>query len=87
MISAMIGSSNAERDGHFPGAILVPEQACQEGAAFTADLFRRHLHIAQLPSLRLATSPTAPNNGSLMSPLTPARRSVQIGRIESAIET
>jgi hypothetical protein len=40
MISAIIGSSNAERDGHFP---LVSELAYQEGADFTANLFRRHL--------------------------------------------
>ena len=87
MISAIIGSSNAERDRHFPGTTLVSELAYQEGAALTADLFRRHLHVAQLPMMRLSTSPTAPNKGSLMSPLTPARRSVQIGRIQSAIET
>lgn len=43
MISAIIGSSNAERDGHFPCATLASELAYQEGVDFTADLFRRHL--------------------------------------------
>ena len=58
MISATIGSSPAERDGHFHGATLVSTQAYQEGAAFVvvdevpADLFRRHLRVAQLPGMR-----------------------------------
>ena len=58
MISAIIGSSNAERDGHFHGATLVSRRAYQEGAAFVvvdevpADLFRRHLRVAQLPRMR-----------------------------------
>jgi hypothetical protein len=51
MISAIIGSSNAERDGRFPGTTLVSELAYQEDAALTADLFRRHLHVAQLPMI------------------------------------
>jgi len=52
MISAIIGSSNAERDGHFHGATLVSELTYQEGAASTADLFRRHLRVAQLLRMR-----------------------------------
>src|SRR5258708_7843585 len=57
MISATIGSSPAERDGHFHGATLVSTRAHQ-GAAFmvtdevSADLFRRHLRVAQLPGMR-----------------------------------
>ena len=58
MISATIGSSPAEQDGHFHGATLVSTRAYQEGAAFVvadkgrADLFRRHLRVAQLPEMR-----------------------------------
>lgn len=56
MISATIGSSPAERDGHghFHGATLVSTRAYQEGAPFvvadevSADLFRRHLRVAQI---------------------------------------
>jgi hypothetical protein len=54
MISATIGSSPAERDGLFHGATLVSTRAYQQGAAFVvadevpADLFRRHLRVAQI---------------------------------------
>ena len=55
MISATIGSSPAERDGHFHGATLVSTRAYQEGAALVvadevpADLFRP---IARSPIAR-----------------------------------
>jgi hypothetical protein len=58
MISATIGSSPAERDGRFHGATLVSTRAYQEGVAFvvadevSADSFRRHLRVAQLPGMR-----------------------------------
>jgi hypothetical protein len=58
MISATIGSSLAERDGRFHRATLVSTRAYQEGVAIvvadevSADLFRRHLRVAQLPGMR-----------------------------------
>jgi hypothetical protein len=61
MISATIGSSPAERDGHFHGATLVSTRAYQEGAALVvadevpADLFRH----ARSPIVRDALIYTA----------------------------
>lgn len=58
MISATIGYGPTERDGHFHGATLVSTRAYREGAALVvadeiaADLFRRHLRVAQLPGTR-----------------------------------
>jgi hypothetical protein len=55
MISATTGSSPVERDGHFLGAALVSTRAYHKGTPFVvvdeiaADLFRRHLRVAQLP--------------------------------------
>lgn len=61
MIAAPIGSSPAERDGHFRGATLVSTRVYQEGAALViadeipADLFRH----ARSPIVRDALIYTA----------------------------
>jgi len=91
MISATIGSSPAEREGHFRGATLVSTRVYQEGAAFVvadeilADLFRRHLRVAQLPGCVDLYRLRCQTKGSLMPRLTPARCSVQIGQTRSAV--
>lgn len=57
MISATIGSSPAEPDGAFPWRDLGGRRASQEGVASVvadevpADLFRRHLRVAQLSGM------------------------------------
>ena len=93
MISATIRSSPAERDGHrhFHGATLVSTRVYQEGAAFVvadeilADLFRRHLRVAQLPGCVDLYRLRCQTKGSLMPRRTPARCSVQIGQTRSAV--